>query len=323
MAKRQKKSDASGKQKKVSIKNSKKKSNSKIDEKSIDDSGSPLQKQKKVVKRAAKRVVKRAAKRVVKRKPSAYNILQKEIAKYCVDNYGRKCSKSEISQIYQSLKTRFFDVDEKKLKVSPSDIAKTIDEKLAYRGRTKMPVFLQDFYWFDVIVRLWSNDGGFFSDEDILVFDISSVGLGKRQTPFFSLVEIYQDEIYTELTEFFEEVENQTGKKLNQSPIPRWIYDEEQSDEANRKFVWKIAFDDEEQPTGQETDELDINQKDIDNALKKAKSVTEDEGLSKKDIELNIEKEKTSQEKEKTKQQAMSLLEKGLISYEDFQKLIS
>jgi len=319
MAKSKKKSIASGKQKKASVKNSKKKSKSKIDEKSIDDSGAPLRK--------AKRVAKRAAKRVVKRKPSAYNILQKEIAKYCVDNYGRKCSKTEISEIYQSLKTRFFDVDEKKLKVSPSEVAKTIDEKLAYRGKEEIPVFLTDFYWFDVIVRLWSNDGGFFSDDDTLIFDISSIGLGKRKTPFFSLVEIYQDEVYTELIEFFEEVENQTGKKLNESPIPKWIYDEEQSDIENRRFVWKIEFDDEDgaipsQPKIDD-DNVEVSQEDIDKALKEAKESSTDKESAKEDVMLKIEQEKTAQKKEETRQKAMSLLEKGLIKYEDFQKMIS
>jgi hypothetical protein len=280
---------------------------------------------KKIVEPKGKQKKTRGAKKVKPRKQSSYNLLQKEISEYCKKNYNRKCSKSEISDIYRSLKERFFDVNEKKLRATPQEIAKEIDSKLAYRQAKSMPTFLSDFPWFDVLSRLWSNDGGFFKEDDMLTFDLSDVGLGKRKTPFFALVEIYQDEIYADLIEFFEEVESQTGKKLNQSPIPRWVYQEELSDAGNRKFVWKILFDDDDGAVKATTgkNQGEITEDDRQQAIQEAQAQESTKSKTDKELELEIEKEKTAQEREKTKQQAMDLLQKGLITPDQFTKLIS
>ncbi len=269
---------------------------------------------------------KRKAKRnpVTPRKQSSYNIIQKGIKDYCLRKYGKRCSRKEVSEIYQALKLRYADdFKDSKSKITPKVIADTIDEKLAYRDAGSMPTDFEDFEWYMVVDKLILTDGGYFLEDDILTFDMTDIGLGKVRGSYAELDYMYTEQIYTDMREYISDVEAQTGMRM--SPQPSFVFDEKQSDVANRLFTWKLDFgrvESREHFEGIPKEEKPPKEKKSkERAEKKEEGVTE---------AVLIEREKTAQMKEKTKQDALKIkqdaldaLRAGLIDLDTFKMLIS
>jgi hypothetical protein len=218
------------------------------------------------------RVVKRKAKRVEPKKQNSYHIIQSAISNYCKEKYGKSCSKKEMSEIYQALKSRY--KDSKGVQINPNEIAKEIDKRLAYYDVTKVPKVLKDFLWFDVVDRLKGNDGLYFRDEDMIVLDFSSVSddLGVMKTPYSSLEEFYTDDLYPLVQEYFEDVYNQTGIKV--SPPPTFVLNEEQTDYEKRIFRYEFDIDDKQkskEKLEQREEGFDLTDKDVKDAIEQAK----------------------------------------------------
>ena len=292
-------------------------------------------------KEAIGKVKKRKAKRVApikkvsgKRKPSVYNIVQKGVSDYCVKNYNRKCTKKEISEIYQELKLRYVD-GYKSNKLTADQIVKTINEKLAFRNSVKMPTPLKEFPYFDLLPRLQGNDGLFFRSEDTIILDFSGLNDTMKEldlTPFKlyevkykDLDDLYVEEIYPKMKEFTDAFYSEFG--YEPSPPPEFVFNESESDYDNRLFVYEI---DVSEVTGTEggkeegkkkkpkkTDEEDVDVYDIDfdeeeggkkerKGGKKdileggeGKGVGESENVRLKELELKIkEEERKIKEKE-------------------------
>ena len=218
------------------------------------------------------RVVKRRAKRAEPKKQNSYHIIQSAISNYCKEKYGKSCSKKEMSEIYQALKSRY--KDSKGVQINPNEIAKEIDKRLAYYDVTKVPKVLKDFLWFDVVDRLKGNDGLYFRDEDMIVLDFSSVSddLGVMKTPYSSLEEFYTDDLYPLVQEYFEDVYNQTGIKV--SPPPTFVLNEEQTDYEKRIFRYEFDIDDKQkskEKLEQREEGFDLTDKDVKDAIEQAK----------------------------------------------------
>ena len=223
-------------------------------------------------KEKKERVVKRKAKRVEPKKQNSYHIIQSAISNYCKEKYGKSCSKKEMSEIYQALKSRY--KDSKGVQINPNEIAKEIDKRLAYYDVTKVPKVLKDFLWFDVVDRLKGNDGLYFRDEDMIVLDFSSVSddLGVMKTPYSSLEEFYTDDLYPLVQEYFEDVYNQTGIKV--SPPPTFVLNEEQTDYEKRIFRYEFDIDDKQkskEKLEQREEGFDLTDKDVKDAIEQAK----------------------------------------------------
>lgn len=274
---------------------------------------------KKVVP-SVNRFGKRKAVRKPARKYSNYNLIQGAIADYCVRKYGRKCSKKEISEIYQGLKSRYLE-EGRKSPFTPQEIAKAIDKRLAYLGKDAMPTLLKDFEWFQVVAILVFNDGGFFKPADRLVFDLTSIGLGKRRTEFSDLADFYKEELYVEIREWMMDVEVETGIKM--SPPPTFVLDEDASDMQKRIYVWKLDFG-EVEGAEEVVDTEGAKEKGVEEVVVEEKEAPSEEKGKEKGVseKVLLEREKTAQMREKTKQEAMALLKEGKIDLETFKMLI-
>ena len=281
---------------------------------------------------------KRKAKLVkAKRVPTQYDVVRKIVAEYCMRNYGRRCTRAESKEIYQSLRMRFLNKESGLKEVSLSDIKSDIDKVLAFRNESSPPSsVVVPMPYYEVVTRLYNNDGGFFRDDDTLIFDLSIIGEGKVRTPYNELPYAYKTDLYERIREYMGDVELQTGVKV--SPPPEFVYDADKSKEDKRVFVWNINFDnvsDKEQIfTGEELKEQsddkerneEVIEEKIDELTQKDTSadvlLIEKERTRQKEIELEITKEKTKQDIEKTKQDAMALLQSGKIDLETFLKII-
>jgi hypothetical protein len=278
-------------------------------------------KPKKSVKRKA--IVAKA-----KRLPTQYDIVRKIIAEYCQRNYGRRCTRKESQEIYQSLKTRFLDKESGK-QISLNDIKADIDKVLAFRNSSTPPSsVILPMPYYEVVTRLYNNDGGFFREDDTLIFDLSTIGEGKVKTPYGELAYTYKTDIYERVREYISDVEA-TGIKV--SPPPEFVYDADKSKEEKRIFVWNINFDNVTDKEELFTSEEIKEQKDEKERNEEVISEKVDEVIADSvnaDV-LAIEKEKTKQKeveldivKEKTKQDAMALLQAGKIDLDTFLKII-
>ena len=285
------------------------------------------------------RVVKRKAKRVEPKKQNSYHIIQSAISNYCKEKYGKSCSKKEMSEIYQALKSRY--KDSKGVQINPNEIAKEIDKRLAYYDVTKVPKVLKDFLWFDIVDRLKGNDGLYFRDEDMIVLDFSSVSddLGVMKTPYSSLEEFYTDDLYPLVQEYFEDVYNQTGIKV--SPPPTFVLSEDKTDYEKRIFRYEFDIDDKQKSKDklEEREEgFDLTDKDVKDAIEQAKEENIERvanNISKtksdKELELEILKEKSNleslqrkkiQERKEVVQMYRDMLAKKEISQDMFTQLL-
>ena len=172
------------------------------------------------------------------RKISAYNIVTSAISDWCKRN-GARCSRKEISEIYQGLKQRYanqgipfaFDKDE---------VEKALKERLSQRGRKELPTQFKEFNWFDT-PSLFNMDGGYFKNDDILRFDLSLIRKGILEIEYSELNDVYREQIYIFITEVVDEYEQEFGEMP--SPIPQFSYNEEFTDLENRIYQWDFISD--------------------------------------------------------------------------------
>ena len=210
-----------------------------------------------VKKRKAKRVTTKVRK---KRGKSVYNVVQGSVADYCVRKYNRKCTKQEINDIYRELKTRYVD-GFKNNRLSAEQIAKTIDELLAFKDSVKLPRSLRSFPYYDILTMLQGNDGLFFKGDDIMVFDLSVLeetaksfgilGFKRYEVLHSELEEFYSDELYPMMKEFFGEFFAEYG--FEPSPPPEFVFSESESDIENRTFVYLLDLSEVEGIDGTDT----------------------------------------------------------------------
>lgn len=279
------------------------------------------------------KIGKRKARKKQIRKPSQYNAVKKTISEYCLRKYGRRCSKKEISEIYSTLKNRFIDNKSKKNPLSIQEIQRTIDEKLAYYGKQNvLPIGLRDFVFFDALAILYWADGGFFKEDDILNFDMSSIGEGIVRCTFNELPDEFNEGIKDVVKEWVADVLDATG--IEPSPLPTFVFDEDLSDFDKREFTWVLDIDYQaELPTKEEREEGVDDGRAETTGAKETKAKGKAKGKAKpkarKEVEpevlpesVLIEREKTLQAKEKSKQEAMELLRTGAIDLEAFKMLI-
>ena len=223
------------------------------------------------------------------------------------------------------MKLRFLD-KELKSKVTLEDIKKDIDKVLAFKGETSPPTsVILPMPYYDAVTRLYNDDGGFFQEDDTLIFDLTSIGEGKVKTPYAELPYTYKTDIYERIQNYIADVESE-GIKI--SPPPEFVYDADSSNEEKRVFVWKINFDNVEEKEQILTGEQIKEQKE--DKEKNEETIKEKVEEVKSDAEsIAIEQEKTKQKsleleiaKEKTKQDAMALLQAGAIDLPTFLKII-
>jgi len=184
------------------------------------------------------------------RKKSSYNIVSSAISKWCKEN-GKRCTKKEISEIYQGLKERYLTSD-KKYQLTAEEIqlgieGKLKDEKgvprdlLAFKNQTAVPTNLATpFYWF-FSPSYFNDDGLFFKQDDILRFDMNIIGRGVVEIYFKEFNEKYREDIYDWITEEIEDYEKANGESL--SPVPEFVFDKDATDIENRIFEWKFTSD--------------------------------------------------------------------------------
>ena len=186
------------------------------------------------------------------RKKSDWNIVSSAISKWCKDN-GSRCTKKQISEIYQGLKERRLKGDPK-YKLSAEDIElgikgelkvdegtdkeKTID-LLAFKNQEAVPTQFFEFPWFNA-PSFFNNDGLFFRDEDILFFDLTAIGRGLVQTTYKEFNTKYRDELYMWITQDINDYEEANGEAP--SPPPDFILNLEETDLNNRIFEWKFQY---------------------------------------------------------------------------------
>ena len=284
-----------------------------------------------------------------KRRISDYLILQTAISKYCNDRYSRlmadpkisadekkkirkKCTKKEVSEIYQGLKTRFLTSKTKGLKINASELAMEIEKKLSYKGKAMIPFTCREFEWFLLVDNLYGADGFYFKPSDTLNFNCNMGGgddMGIFSTDYGDLEDYYKEEMYSPLREYMENLQSDNDSSVK----PIFVFNEKLSDIENRIFWWDLndgldqaGSKDDSEPKGDDSgDDFDLTEDDIQEEKEsKPKGKEKGKGKPKKEVlsdAVLIEQEKTKQEQEKSKQMAMDLLKSGLITPEQFVKL--
>ena len=275
------------------------------------------------------------------RKKSAYNIVSSAISKWCKDN-GARCTKKQISEIYQGLKERRLTGDPK-YQLTAEDIElgikgklvvdegtekeKTID-LLAFKNQEGVPTQFFDFEWY-FAPSFFNNDGLYFKQDDVLRFDLTSIGRGVIEIYYSEFNSVYRDDIYEWITEEVEGYESESGKGY----YGRFKLNQEATDIENRIFEWTFEGQDEgqvptqegrEKVTGIKDESLPTEaeakaQKEEDKAREKQESAPPRK-LSKKELELETLKEK-NREKElmlKEKDSDREDVKMGLMTSEEF-----
>ena len=289
-----------------------------------------------------KRVVKRKATPLkAKRVQTQYDVVRGIVADYCKRNYGRRCTRSESKEIYQALKLRFFDKDIK-TKITLEQIKSDIDKVLAFKDKTSPPeTTTLPFPYFELIIRLYDNDGGYFRDDDTLILDLTSIGEGKVKTPYAELPYAYKTDIYERIRGWIVDVTDE-GVLESDNQL-QFVYNADKSNVEKRLFVWKLSLDAvENKEKVQTSKEIKEGEEEKKSNLEYNKEKAEEEIREiQEDVEGNadllaIEKERSKQEEQKTKQEEqktrqielsrqiklMDLLEKGLITNEQFAQMI-
>jgi len=266
----------------------------------------------------------RKAKRVIvsqsPRKKSDYNVLSSQISEYCKKRQnGKPCSRQKIAEIYNAIKQ---EQNKEGKKLSQQEIRSIIESKLAFVNVKSVPELLKQFDWFRVVDVLVEGSGSFFKDQDLIVFNLSEIGLGSLKTPFFNTEDYYLDEIYPTIQQYADEVEDLTGRKLN-SPPPQFIYDESKSDIEKRIFTWIFSMSD-SLPEGISRDE------DIDEEPPTSEVETEEKPAKKTDeAEILRLRKETAQAEEKMLSEKRALISEykdlyklGVLTSDELKKLI-
>jgi hypothetical protein len=240
------------------------------------------------------------------RKKSDWNIVSSAISKWCKDN-GSRCSKKQISEIYQGLKERRLNGDPK-YKLTPEDIelgikgelvlnkGKKNEEKvdlLAYKNQESVPAQFKEFPWFNA-PSFFNNDGLYFKDDDVLLFDLFIIGRGMVETTYKEFNMVYRDEMYQWITKSLQDYEEANNEAA--SPPPDFILNVDEIDLENRVFEWKLFYQSSLIPTTptQEGQEKVTGIKD--ETLKSEKEVKEQQ---EKDLQRQIQQPAPMSEKER------------------------
>jgi hypothetical protein len=275
------------------------------------------------------------------RKKSSYNIVSSAISKWCKEN-GARCTKKQISEIYQGLKERRLTGDPK-YQLTAEDIELGIkgnlvlnkgtqnEEKvdlLAFKDTDGVPTQFFDFEWY-FAPSFFNNDGLYFKSDDVLRFDLSSIGRGVIEIYYSEFNSVYRDDIYEWITEEVEGFESESGKGY----YGRFKLNQDATDIENRIFEWTFEGQDEGQVPTQEgrekvtgikdkslpTEAEAKAQKEEDKAREKQESAPPRK-LSKKELELETLKEK-NKEKElqiRAKEIDLESVKLGLMDAEEF-----
>ena len=284
------------------------------------------------------------------RKKSAYNIVSSAISKWCKEN-GARCTKKQISEIYQGLKERRLTGDPK-YQLTAEDIelgikgqlvlneGKTNEEKvdlLAFKDTNGVPTQFFDFEWY-FAPSFFNNDGLYFKSDDIPRFDLTSIGRGIKEIYYSEFNAVYRDDIYQWITEEVEGFESESGKGY----YGRFKLNEQATDIENRIFEWTFEGQDEGQVPTQEgrekvtgikdkslpTEAEAKAQKEEDKAREKQESAPPRK-LSKKELEIKKIEAETENVKAKTELQKaeteaqntdMKKIEMGLMTKAEFKK---
>jgi hypothetical protein len=284
------------------------------------------------------------------RKKSSYNIVSSAISKWCKEN-GARCTKKQISEIYQGLKERRLTGDPK-YNLTAEDIelgikgqlvlneGKKNEEKvdlLAFKDTDGVPTQFFDFEWY-FAPSFFNNDGLYFKSDDVLRFDLSSIGRGVIEIYYSEFNAVYRDEIYEWITEEVEGFESESGKGY----YGRFKLNEQATDVENRIFEWTFEGQDEGQvPTQQGREKVtgikDTSlpteaeakaQKEEDKAREKQESAPPRK-LSKKELEIKKIEAETENLKEQNRVKELMLKEKesdredvkmGLMTSAEFRK---
>jgi hypothetical protein len=284
------------------------------------------------------------------RKKSSYNIVSSAISKWCKEN-GARCTKKQISEIYQGLKERRLTGDPK-YQLTAEDIELGIkgnlvlnkgtekEEKvdlLAFKDTEGVPTQFFDFEWY-FAPSFFNNDGLYFKSDDILRFDLTSIGRGVIEIYYSEFNAVYRDEIYEWITEEVEGFESESGKGY----YGRFKLNEQATDIENRIFEWTFEGQDEGQVPTQEgrekvtgvkdkslpTEAEAKAQKEEDKAREKQESAPPRK-LSKKELEIKKIEAETENVKAKTELQRaeteaqnadMKKIEMGLMTKAEFKK---
>jgi hypothetical protein len=275
------------------------------------------------------------------RKKSSYNIVSSAISKWCKEN-GARCTKKQISEIYQGLKERRLTGDPK-YQLTAEDIELGIkgnlvlnkgtekEEKvdlLAFKDTDGVPTQFLDFEWY-FAPSFFNNDGLYFKSDDVLRFDLSSIGRGVIEIYYSEFNSVYRDDIYEWITEEVEGFESESGKGY----YGRFKLNQDATDIENRIFEWTFEGQDEGQVPTQEgrekvtgikdkslpTEAEAKAQKEEDKAREKQESAPPRK-LSKKELELETLKEKNKEKELQIKEKEIDLesVKLGLMDAEEF-----
>ena len=197
------------------------------------------------------------------------------------------------------------------------------------------------FPYFELIIRLYGNDGGYFREDDTLIFDLTAIGEGKVKTPYAELPYAYKTEIYERIRGWIVDVKDE-GVLESDNQL-QFVYNADKSDVEKRLFVWKLSLDavdnkEKVQTTKEIKEGKEEKERNLEYNKEKAKEEIQEikEDIKEDSNALAIEKEKTKQkeierdiEEKKLRQKivdrqlrAMDLLEKGLITQEQFAQMI-
>ena len=275
------------------------------------------------------------------RKKSSYNIVSSAISKWCKEN-GARCTKKQISEIYQGLKERRLTGDPK-YQLTAEDIELGIkgnlvlnkgtekEEKvdlLAFKDTNGVPTQFFDFEWY-FAPSFFNNDGLYFKSDDILRFDLTSIGRGVIEIYYSEFNAVYRDDIYEWITEEVEGFESESGKGY----YGRFKLNEQATDIENRIFEWTFQGQDEGQVPTQEgrekvtgvkdkslpTEAEAKAQKEEDKAREK-QEIAPPRKLSKKELEIEKIKAETEflKEQNRAKELDIESVKLGLMDAEEF-----
>jgi hypothetical protein len=210
---------------------------------------------------------------------------------------------------------------------------KTNEEKvdlLAFKDTNGVPTQFLDFEWY-FAPSFFNNDGLYFKSDDVLRFDLSSIGRGVIEIYYSEFNERYRDDIYEWITEEVEGFESESGKGY----YGRFKLNQDATDIENRIFEWTFEGQDEGQVPTQEgrekvtgikdkslpTEAEAKAQKEEDKTREKQESAPPKK-LSKKELELETLREK-NREKElmiKEKDSDREDVKMGLMTSAEFRK---
>jgi hypothetical protein len=219
---------------------------------------------------------------------------------------------------------------------------------LGYYGASDIPLQLREpIEWYYIIDYLLNNDGLFFKENDILIFNCATLELSLGQYEvFYKEVDVdLVDTMYVDLRQFIDE-----NPEYDNSPIPEFVLNEELSDIENRTFIWDLVVLDSfierkeekgsigERESG--TDDFDLSEEDLADVRKEVEEIKDEVGQSsevdmssdslielerertrQRELELKVEETKLKQSEAEKDLILLRMLESGKITFEQYLQL--